>query len=295
MSKKISIEPLSDGKTMSESLGFIRDSRTAVAIPDGVIISETVFQVEPQDLRPNPFNGLFKEESSEYFDTLRADIKERGILVPCIAKRNGVLLAGHNRRRISLELKLPRIPVQYVESELTPEQEKAFVIKDNLYRRQLTQEDRLNLYKMLFPDFDEKIKEETRGGDRKTVGSKENDSPLIMQGSEALTAANLTQKVRAAGVNVTEATVKKDLAKVRAQIKPAASPAPINKDRTRGSEPDALKAVRGHLSRIVRALDGANKKTVDAAIMEILETLEKIGVDARYSNQVKLIRKNMKV
>lgn len=294
MNKKFSIDPIDDKPAAAGKHDFIQDSRTAGAKPgpDGVIISPVVYQVDPDKLTPNPLNSLFKEESAEYFETLTADIKERGFKVPLIAKRNGELLAGHNRRKIALALGLPRVPVQYVESELSPDQERAFVIKDNLFRRQLTQEDRLNLYKILFPDFDEKIKEETRGGDRKSDGSNRKESGLIGGESDALTAANLAKKAKAAGVNVSQATVEKDMAKARAQAKGEAQKPKEKRPADAGQ--DQLKTVKAHLAKIVKTLDGANKRTRDAAIIEIIETLDRIGIDSRYSNQVKQIKKNMK-
>ena len=86
----------------------------------------------------------FDPLSQPDFERLKADIAERGILVPLILKADKTLIAGHNRLRAVQALNKERgekgeppltVPVQYVETSLSPAQEKAFVIKDNLLRR----------------------------------------------------------------------------------------------------------------------------------------------------------------
>ena len=120
-----------------------------------VKLMDKVQWVKPEQVQVNPKNrDFFKEESEESLKRLREDVQQRGILVPLVAKMDGMLLAGHNRLRIAQELSLKVIPVQYVQSELSAEQEREFIIKDNLYRRQLSQADRIELYKKLFPDFE---------------------------------------------------------------------------------------------------------------------------------------------
>ena len=118
-------------------------------------LTDKVQWVKPEQVRVNPKNrDFFKEESEESLKRLREDVQQRGILVPLVAKMDGMLLAGHNRLRVAQELSLKVIPVQYVQSELSAEQEQEFIIKDNLYRRQLSQSERIELYKKLFPDFE---------------------------------------------------------------------------------------------------------------------------------------------
>jgi ParB-like chromosome segregation protein Spo0J len=287
VNKKISIAPITPA---TAKLDFIHDSRAAAVLPEGVTISETIYQVEPADLRPNPLNGFFKEESTEYFERLTQDIRERGIIVSLIAKRDGMLLAGHNRLKIAVALGLPRVPVQYVENELTGEQEKAFVIKDNLYRRQLTQEDRLNLYKILVVDFEEKITVETRGGDRKSQGSKGNVSPLIQARTAGITAEDLVKEAHAAGVTISHATAKKDMAKARALAKGSAKARPTSP--TRKSVP----AIKKYCEHIMKELDGADQVTRDSAIAELVELIDLIsGYNRRLANPLNEIRKKLKL
>jgi len=76
-------------------------------------------QVNTDSLRDNPLNGHFFDEGpGRETDQLFNDIKERGIIVPLIAKKDGTLIAGHRRLFVAQELKMKTVPVQYVESEL---------------------------------------------------------------------------------------------------------------------------------------------------------------------------------
>lgn len=146
----------------------------------GIKLSSIV-KVAPGELQPNPKNSeLFREESSEYFQKLRDDVQERGILVPLIAKQNGMLIAGHNRYAVAQELGLGVIPVQYVMQDLSEKEEQLFVINDNLLRRHLSSDERIALYRKMYPNFDERIKQRSkwtnsRGG---TSASAAHDSSM---------------------------------------------------------------------------------------------------------------------
>ena len=108
------------------------------------------------DLRLNPQNAeIFRKESEEYFERLREDIRKRGIVVPLIAKKDGTLLAGHNRYTVAQELNLQYVPVEYVKEDLSAEREQEFLIKDNLLRRQFTAQEWIGIYTKLYPDFEE--------------------------------------------------------------------------------------------------------------------------------------------
>jgi ParB-like chromosome segregation protein Spo0J len=121
---------------------------------NGTALSE-VKKIAPALLKANKKNKeYFVEETDDYFTNLRDDIRRRGIIVPLIARQDGTLLAGHNRLQIAQELKLSQVPVQYVQEELTEEREREFIIKDNLFRRQLDTQEWVELYRRLYPDFE---------------------------------------------------------------------------------------------------------------------------------------------
>ena len=305
---------------------IFRDSRDDW--PPGIKLSK-VYYVKPGDLKTNPLNDLFKTETPEYFEALGADIEKRGILVPLIAKpepggelgKSGVLLAGHNRLKMALKLKLEKIPVQYVLDDLEPEQERAFVIKDNFYRRQLTADDRLNLYRALIPDFDKRIQIETRGGDRKsprsnlTKGeisaairqgkldldeiekSKGNVSPLIDNEPAGLTADEISKTATAAGIPVTTETAKKDKTEAKRkarEAKPKEAPDP-EKEAAR-DEARRLKAVETYKQKIKEALNGATDETTDKALVALVDLIEILAGenDDRISANIEAIRAALK-
>jgi len=117
-----------------------------------------VNNIDIKKLKPNKSNKLFfKAESSKYFNGLMADIKKRGILVALVAKRDGTLLAGHNRLLCARMLKMKTVPVQYVAGHITEKDELEYIIKDNLLRRHLNPTERESLYHYLYKDFDERI------------------------------------------------------------------------------------------------------------------------------------------
>lgn len=124
-----------------------------------------VQKVERSKLRPNPKNEeYFISESPEYFERLEQDIRERGILVPLLAKEDGTLLAGHNRLIVAEKLNLKFVPVQYVKQQISESEEQSFVIKDNLLRRQFTGAEWFQIYRRLYPDFDERIVDGNKAG-----------------------------------------------------------------------------------------------------------------------------------
>lgn len=151
-------------------------ARVPASMKQRVMVGETIENVEVGTLTANPLNAdVFKRESEEYFANLTEDIRKRGIVVPLLAKRDGTLLAGHNRLEIAKRLGLKYVPVQYVQEQLTPEAEREFLIKDNLFRRQFSGNEWIEIYRRLVPNYDAIIQRDGRGGDRKSEqGSKGN-------------------------------------------------------------------------------------------------------------------------
>jgi hypothetical protein len=121
-------------------------------------VTPDVKTVEISTLRPHPHNKkYFRTESADYFERLREDVQKRGIVVPLIAKKDGVLLAGHNRLEVAKQLGLKYVPVQYVHRDLSNDQEQEFLIKDNLLRRQFTGDEWIDIYRRLYPNFEEAV------------------------------------------------------------------------------------------------------------------------------------------
>lgn len=132
-------------------------------------VTPDVKTVEVSTLSPHPNNKkYFRTESADYFERLREDVQKRGIVVPLIAKKDGVLLAGHNRLEVAKQLGLKYVPVQYVHRDLSDEQEQEFLIKDNLLRRQFTGDEWIDIYRRLYPNFEEAVIHERLKGRAKS-------------------------------------------------------------------------------------------------------------------------------
>ena len=162
-------------------------------------------------------SAAFAPLSGPDFERLKADIAERGILVPLIVRsfKDKTLIAGHNRLRAVLALNEERekkseppltVPVQYVETELSREQETAFVVKDNLLRRQLTAEQKESL---IIRPYGKEIHKDNRGGDR---GNQHTGGKSGKSSSEPLA------KKIASETGIAEGTAKRILAKERAKV-----------------------------------------------------------------------------
>ena len=190
-------------------------------------------------LKENPISAKhFRDLGGEDFEKLKADIQARGILVPLVAMKDGTLLAGHNRLRAAKQIGLEKIPVQWVEDDLSRKDQEGFVIKDNVLRRQLSAEEKESLIVSL---YGEQIRESKHGGDRgnQFTGGK--------------VKVNLAKQIEQE-TGIKEATVKRIVAKhKKAQAK--------QKPQPKQSERQRLKA---------------EIKTVEGTIQALRETLAKL-------------------
>jgi hypothetical protein len=171
-------------------------------------------EMPPVKLKPNPNNKIFDPLSGKDYERLKEDIKERGIIDPLICDKSFTLLTGHNRLRIALELGLKEIPVRKIKSGLNPEDEKKFLVLDNLLRRQLTAKQKESLILEFYKD---EILEDNRGGNRgnqftKKESAKSEISPLPKSKS-------LAKKIEEE-TGIKEATAKKIIAKKRKELIP---------------------------------------------------------------------------
>jgi ParB-like chromosome segregation protein Spo0J len=234
----------------------------------GLRLSEVV-KIAPTLLKANKRNQeFFKQESTQYFERLRSDIRERGIIVPLIAKDDNTLLAGHNRLLVALEVGLAEVPVQYVEDELSEQQEREFLIKDNLLRRQLSAAEWIETYRKLYPNFDERIFEEHRGGNRfaKTKGETfPFDTQEPSQASERREAEPLTAKKIAQDTGQSAETVKKHLQKFkqthRAQQGSPTADLALNTATSTVPEPLSKQQALKELERIFAASERSAEET----------------------------------
>ncbi len=175
----------------------------------GLQLSEVKFDAVTK-LQRNPQNSVFfRTETAEYFRRLREDIQARGILVPLIAKLDGTLLAGHNRLQVALELGLKQVPVQYVLDTLSPNDEKIFVVKDNLLRRQFTYDEWTAIFREVIPNYEKRIFDESRGRKSKELSASEKKKLKNGQVSELSKKASAEKKSSATKTSLTQEIAQK--------------------------------------------------------------------------------------
>jgi hypothetical protein len=117
-----------------------------------------VKHVDPNMLKDNPLNDkYFRPVTGAELDTFAEDIRSRGVINPLFVKQDNTILAGHRRKMCAIMVKCKTVPIQYVLGEMTEEQEIAFILKDNLFRRHLTPEERRLLYKQVCSNFEERV------------------------------------------------------------------------------------------------------------------------------------------
>lgn len=272
---------------MSKKLEQARAATKTVAGEQSsrLLLSEIEY-LHPSELRANKHNAvLFGIEDDNRTEKLRADIAARGILVPLIAKRDGTLMAGHRRFAIAEELGLREIPVQWVLSPLTEEEEVRFLIKDNAYRRQLSAEEWIQLYQRMYPEeFEAMMQSERRGGTRKQedlTNNKTNSvrfAPKAHEDSLSSSPATLTPKVIAEATGQHVRVVQKQLKQYKEKHKNAEigtnTPTKSRESlRVEKADTKMLTALRSNIKAVLRSNETTRKKAVDV-LKSSLKSLE---------------------
>jgi ParB-like chromosome segregation protein Spo0J len=133
---------------------------------------------QARGLGGNATYQLMPDMSPAEFEALKADIAQRGVVVPIDVDEHGNILDGHNRYRAWAELKKNEPPPMIVREGLSEQEKRAFARKNNILRRHLTREQVRQLIAEQLKDSpewaDNRIAEEL-GVDGKTVGSIRND------------------------------------------------------------------------------------------------------------------------
>jgi len=121
---------------------------------------------------------LMPDMSPAEFEALKADIAQRGVVVPIDIDETGEILDGHHRHRAWTELKKNEPPPTILREGLSEQEKRAFARKNNILRRHLTREQVRRLIAEQLKDSpewaDNRIAEEL-GVDGKTVGSVRDD------------------------------------------------------------------------------------------------------------------------
>lgn len=103
-------------------------------------------KIQTNLLKPHAMNGeLFGQSfNKETYEGLKNDIQEHGIKVDLHILPDKTILCGHQRWTIAKELGLKEVPVKIV--KLKEEDVREYIIKDNLLRRQLDNQQRRELH-----------------------------------------------------------------------------------------------------------------------------------------------------
>jgi N6-adenosine-specific RNA methylase IME4 len=117
----------------------------------------------------DPYLTLLPPLAEGDYNTLKADISERGLIVPIVIDEQNNIIDGHNRLRIAAELNLTEIPFD-IRVNLSEEEKQQLALDLNLHRRHLDKEQRagfalqMKQQGMSYPQIAEKL-----GVDPKTV------------------------------------------------------------------------------------------------------------------------------
>ncbi len=107
------------------------------------------------------------------FDNLRESIKEKGLWVPIIINNKKIILDGHHRHKICVDL---GVKINTIERNFdTKLDEEIFVLECNAKRRQLDDIGKHKIYENLKPRYEEesKLSQSKAGGDHTSEKSKE--------------------------------------------------------------------------------------------------------------------------
>lgn len=105
---------------------------------------------------------LLPELAADDYDRLRADIAERGVLVPVEVDEHGAILDGHHRRRIADELGIDCPTV--TRTGLAEHEKRLHAVALNLARRHLTDAQKVMLGRTIEPDIAEAARVRMQSG-----------------------------------------------------------------------------------------------------------------------------------
>lgn len=102
----------------------------------------------------NPANEVFRAMKPEaYLADLARDIAENGITDPIIAMPDGLIIAGESRLVCAERAGLKKLPVRFITSDLSADEQEKRLVLNNLLRFEIDKDTRLALlYKVGFYD-----------------------------------------------------------------------------------------------------------------------------------------------
>lgn len=217
-----------------------------------------VEMVEISILKPNPLNSkIFGTIGHNMAKDLMRDIEDRGIITALQVKKDNTLLSGHMRLMAAQALGFKKVPVQYYKNKLTEEEEKDFIVKDNLLRRQISKHYRIELYRTHVNGFDERVLQSPKSG-------------LMANAKE------VSKKLSEKNIDIPETTIKKDITKIRAVAKSKQTKL-LNKNKS-DINPNDMRNVTLHCNKIRGRLLDSNKKTLKRGIIKVREVADELEI-----------------
>lgn len=221
----------------------------------GVELSDILY-LPLADLRDNPLND-YPPLPEDELEELTQDIREKGILVPLIAKLDGTLVCGHNRKAAGLRAGVDRAPVQQILSPLSAALEKDIMKSENDRRRggRWSKEQK---EKFIQENFAQEISTDNRGLNRSDV-RKFNE---LSQAGTADLAKKIEKQSRGKITSGTAKRIVADLRKKTPKKPDSGSERLPARDRRRGEK------LRARLKTIQQVISVLEKKLAAARTEE---------------------------
>lgn len=162
-------------------------------------------------MKVHPFARTFETLSKEEMTDLREDIKTRGIVVPLIVnKAKDTIIDGRNRWMIATELGLKESEIPMVTFDGPDDEIKAEILRLNVFRRHLTEDQRVAaIAKVRGPMLEKEAKERQAAAPKGKSGSFKNGegktkgttvAQIASESKSSTYKAGQAEKARKAGV-----------------------------------------------------------------------------------------------
>ncbi len=107
--------------------------------------------IDPRKLRPHPANTVFDPLAPEVYQALQEDIAAHGIHDALMVTPDLILISGHHRAKIAVELGLATVPIEIQDVDAT--EAERLLIADNVLRRQLNPMEQARLIQRLQKEY----------------------------------------------------------------------------------------------------------------------------------------------
>ena len=140
-------------------------------------MQRTIVERDPKKLTPHTLNAeLFSDLTTDDYNNLKEDIAARGIQDPLHITTGNVIISGHQRQKVALELDIP-VPC-IIREDLTEDwQVEEQLIADNLLRRHLTDFQKMECGERL--RYIESVKAKER--QKELAGTRPNKEPDLKE------------------------------------------------------------------------------------------------------------------